>query len=223
MNKKLIISLMAIPMIFFQNCSNVEFSPEASVNSKLADDADISDLTAEEDTPQHINIGFPSTDPDSPLNINVGFPPRANQALQTCKYYQGAGRAFLTELPPNTNIVNQSGNLNILADNIEKIENFNGNMIIVGKVDASQIGSINGGMGNIIICGMSVGHISNLRLSNISVVGGDVGSIDKVNANINVFDGDVTGDISNFRGNVLISNGQHLGNQSNVSGNVAGL
>ncbi len=173
----IILGSSAVAIVCFQNCSNVSFSAAQPGNvSKIG----------------NVNVGEGA----------VETPATDTELRATCLNLKN-NQSNLIAIGNGGSIADVNGNTILkAAGNITTVARVYGNFNILGTVVDGTIGSIDASHGNIIVCGMNVGKITNYSHGNIIVVGGDVGDVETFNGNLRVVDGQILGTISNSHGNI---------------------
>ncbi len=171
----IILGLSAVAIVCFQNCSNVAFS------------AGTPDTVSKIGNANEGGVETPATD---------------TELRATCLNLKN-NQSNLIAIGNGGSIADVNGNTILkAAGNIATVARVHGNFNILGTVVDGTIGVIDASHGNIIVCGMNVGKITNYSHGNIIVIGGDVGDVETFNGNLRLVDGQILGTISNSNGNI---------------------
>lgn len=181
-----IIGFLTLMMVFgFQNCSKVGVQdlPSAS-NSKVVNTANLDD----QQTPP-----MPD-DPDVDENGNVRNMPTDSNLKALCLKEKSGGIS-------GPEISNLRGITVVESDDLTRVDDIRGVLIIRGKTAKAKAKMISNVRGAVVICGMDIEDVDDIR-GQLVLVDSMVHHLNNARGRIDLLESSQIGDIKDFRGEI---------------------
>ena len=193
----------------FQNCGDqVDFTTIGSDSyTKIDDVTELTETEAEDQIDEFLQqppIIVPDTKTptvENPPSLDEPQADDPNYYSHLCKVAQ---LLVQNRIIDDTEIVGLTGKWLVGARELDKVEDIKGNLILigVGKDSSRHISHIKKITGNLLVCGMSIGSLQQIR-GRTTIIKGEVGDIDDVTGQLILLRSPHTGKATNISGRFL--------------------